>query len=77
MYHHLGKLNFEAVSSKGTIVSIIVHVDRDFKEFSVLRVGPVKHQRRLCLYAMTASIVFEVLAVWCSINWMQLGTLCE
>lgn len=46
VYHHLGKLNFETIAGKSVVVSIIVHVDRDFKEFSVLRIGPAKHQRR-------------------------------
>lgn len=46
VYLHLGKLNFESVTSKSVLVSIVVHVDRDFKELSILRIGPNKHQRR-------------------------------
>jgi hypothetical protein len=55
VYHHLGKLNFESIATKGVVVSIIVHVDGDFKEFSVLRIGPEKHQRSLVQYKLDVS----------------------
>ena len=49
VYYQIGKMNMEHVSKESVIVSVIVHVASDFKEFSVLRMGPCKGQRRYAI----------------------------
>jgi hypothetical protein len=44
--YHLGMFNVESEVGKAVVLSTAVHFDRDFKEFSALRLGPAKGQRR-------------------------------
>lgn len=44
--YHLGLFNVESEVGKTVVLSTAVHIDRDFKEFSALRLGPAKGQRR-------------------------------
>lgn len=44
--YHLGMFNVESEVGKVVVLSTAVHIDRDFREFSALRLGPAKGQRR-------------------------------
>ena len=44
-YYQLGRLAFESVSST-VVLGAVVNISEDFRELSVLRMGPDKGQRR-------------------------------
>jgi hypothetical protein len=50
-YYQLGKLNFE----KKNVFATIVGIDKEFKELSILRIGPAKAQRSLEQYTLDAN----------------------
>lgn len=49
----IGRLNFEHVSSGGVILGIVVQIDPDFRECSLLRIGPSKGQKSLEQYKLS------------------------
>jgi hypothetical protein len=46
VYYQLGKISFEDVTSSGVILAAVVHCSEEFKDLSILRMGPEKGQRR-------------------------------
>jgi hypothetical protein len=42
----LGQINFEKVDSTGVIIGVVVQAEDNFKECSLLRLGPTKGQKR-------------------------------
>mmetsp|Transcript_24717 Transcript_24717/g.36438 ORF Transcript_24717/g.36438 Transcript_24717/m.36438 type:complete len:544 (-) Transcript_24717:141-1772(-) len=51
-YYQLGKINFESITSSVAILASVVHISPDFKEVSILRMGPDKGQRSLEQYKL-------------------------
>lgn len=46
IYFGVGKINFESAQDEGVIIGVVVQVDEDFTECSLLRMGPKKGQKR-------------------------------
>jgi hypothetical protein len=55
-YYQLGRIAFESVATT-VVLAAVVNISEDFKEMSILRMGPEKGQRRLYHLRSHASIL--------------------
>ena len=46
VFYEIGTINFEKINSEGNIIGIVQQISSDFKELSILRIGPAPNQRR-------------------------------
>ncbi len=45
-YYEIGTINFDRVDVEGSVIGIVQQISPDFRELSVLRIGPAINQRR-------------------------------